>query len=296
MSVQAGPTGESPAPTESQPVATEQPGVASVPPAAQTEQQATPTEQQAPATEQGAWPEQIAPYQQHLEALLEPYPADPDYPEENLTPLDGLLSFYNLVAEAGADDADPQVVEQFEGWWESVGKDFGFLDDDGEPADGDEGDVPDAGDMPEWAQRMQAENQQLQQRLEQFETQGRVGEVQTQMEQQLSKLMADNGVQDDPSKPEDQQPSTRILRLAVSYGDDENAIQNAVRDYLEMTGAAQQGMINGAGQQTMSVDQLANGGAPAPSLQGGRADMEPESVQSWGDASQAALARLRGQG
>jgi hypothetical protein len=254
-----------------------------VPPAAQ------PTGQpEQPTAEQGAWPEQIAPYQQHLEALL-------DADDEGYRPLDGLLSFYNLVAEAGSENPDPEKVEQFETWWESVGKDFGFLDDDGEPGN-DDPDVPDQGDMPEWAQQLVQQNQQLQQRLEQFETQGRVGEVQTQMEQQLTRLMSENSIQDDPEKPEDQQPSTRILRIAVSYGDDPKAIENAVRDYLDMVGAAQQGLVNGAGERTMSVDQLASGGAPASALQGGRADMEPEPVASWGDAHAAALARMRGQG
>lgn len=226
------------------------------------------------------WPEQLQPYQEALGPLLE---AD----EDGNTMLAGVL---DLVDMAG----NPDRIDDFASWWDQIGQEFGFFAGDGEEPDAQGGEQPESDDPVE---QLRQQVQQLQQRLEGTDRQSAAERHAQQVDQEVDQLMSQHRIVNDESLPEAQRPRTMILRLAATYVNDPNtvdqAVQLGVQDYMRLTGQAQAGMLQRAGEETMGVEQLAGGGSPGPSLAGGSPDMDPEPVGSWKDAKQAAIRRLQ---
>lgn len=246
--------------------------------------------------------DRFSPLQERLTPLLEA--ADPDSPDAGSV-LDGLLDFYELTG-------DPNRIDDFMSWWDRVGEDYGFFDDDGEPAGGQgdpdlaalEGGNGDPRDQEIAELRQQV--QELNGRLDSTDRESAVSAHETRLSNQLDQLMASNGIEDDQSAPEEERASTVILRLAQTH-EGEDAIARGVQDFMRLTGRAQGQLMQQAGEQTVGVDQLtqglpplvgsgvgAGGGGsqPGASLADGRAPTDPEPVRSWEDARRIAIERL----
>lgn len=246
--------------------------------------------------------EQLQPRMERIAPLLE---AD----EHGNTTLDGLLTIFDLFN-------DPDRVEDFQDWWESVGDEFEFFDDgDRSPGQGQgEGaaGAPDGVDLSALDPAAQAIVQQLQEtvqgleaRLGEFETTNEntqreqaVSDAAAEIRTELTTLMQQHRIDghDNLESPQAQD----ILRLAQSYGPDPKAIEKATNDYLRITGGAQSQTLQNQGQPVSGVDALraalAGGGqapprAPGPALGAGGPANEPEAVRGFDDAKAIAMDR-----
>jgi hypothetical protein len=254
--------------------------------------------------------ERFAPYQQ-LESRMDriaPLLAEPD--ENGNTTLDGLITLFDLFN-------DPDKAEDFQDWWEAVGQEFEFFDD--EPGGGQQR----AAAAPEGDQgvdlstldpaaraiieQLQGTVQGLESRLGEFETRDEttqreqaVSAAAEQIETERGELMKQhriNGAGEIQS-----QESKDILKLAGAYGADPKAVEKGVQDYLRITGGAQSQQLEQNGQQLSGVDALraalAGGGnapahhQPGPALGPGGAPSAPEDVRSFDDAKTLALQRF----
>lgn len=253
--------------------------------------------------------QQFAPLQERLTPLMEA--ADPANPDAG--------SILDALVELHAISSDPNRTEDFMTWWEGVGDAYGFWGDepgqggDGGDLGGDPNQPPGTPDPSQQDPRdteiaaLREQLQQVTQRLDGQDQQSAVATAQQQIQTELSTLMQQHQVQDnpDPSFPAEQQPSTVILRLASTY-DGADAVQRGVADYLALTGQAQGQMVQQqAGQAVTGLDPDGlpplvgagvggqGGGGHAAALAGGRADHEPEHVGSWKDAHRIALQRVK---
>jgi hypothetical protein len=232
--------------------------------------------------------DRYGPYNDALAPLLE----DRD-PESGATQLDALLGFYELTARAadlGEDGTpvDPEAHQEMYDWWEQVGEQLGYFGEDEDGGDDDPAGAGEGGGEDEDELRQMVE--ELQGRLAEFETNGRVESEQQRLERELEELMDKHEIKDEAESEDDRRrgltPRGVILRLAQTYSEEPNAIELAVGDYLRLTGKAQSALVSAAGEQTAPLQ----GG---PSLERGNTDTEPEPIRSRAEAKQAALARMR---
>lgn len=245
----------------------------------------------------GQVPEQFAPLQPFMDRIgpLLETPEGGDAPV-----LAGLLDFYEMTG-------DEARLEEFADWFDRVGEEYGFFGDDdegGEGGDPGEGD-PDPNSVEGRLARLEQENQALRGELQQGQQQTAVQRQQQTFQQQRDTLMQENGIVDPEGVPDEQKPSTIITRLASSYvdsGDVDTAMENAVRDYMTITGQSAGQLVRNAGEATAPVDNPlldvahTGGRRPGAALGGGSPDTEPEAVHSWQDAKRIALSRLQASG
>jgi hypothetical protein len=231
----------------------------------------------------------LEPYRERLQPLLEQGEGGPV--------LDGLLEFYEMTG-------DPNRLDDFAQWWDTVGEEYGFFGDDEEG--GDEGGEPggEGGDpRDQQIADLQAQVQELSQGFETDRHQQQVDSLAGKMQSQLQTLMAQHGIAENEELPAAARPSTIILRIAAGYNGADNAIESAVNDYLAISGQSQAALVNGAGQATAPVsgDPLLDvahtgGGRHGASLRGGSPDTEPEAVGGWEDARRIAMSRMQSAG
>lgn len=238
--------------------------------------------------------EPLQPYADKLTPLLE----KPEGAQH--APLEGLLDFYDMTG-------NPERLEEFADWFDAVGEEYGFFEDDepgepmlvtGEPGEAGAEDPRDA----EIAQ-LREELAEVRGEIQTTKSETAVQRQQQTFHEQLTTQMTENGIVDPEDVPDEQKPSTVILRLAESYvnaGQADDAIANGVRDYLTITGQAQGALVAGAGEATapaanplLDVAHVGGGRRPGASLGGGSPDTEPEAVSSWKDARRIAESRLR---
>jgi hypothetical protein len=169
--------------------------------------------------------------------------------------------------------------EQFESWWFAVGKELGFFDDDGNPAEpGSNGNGEPAGGLSEEkiAQLVQQAVGPLAERLEQFESQGQSEKAQQaatqEVESQLAALREEHGEFDEKL----------VRRLARDYVSEPDFIRKGFEDMLRITGQAQSQLVGD------KLDQ------PSPANRGGRPDTTTEPITTFDQAKAAALQRLGG--
>jgi hypothetical protein len=252
--------------------------------------------------------ERIAPYE-NLESRMERIAPLLEEPDENgNTTLDGLITLFDLFN-------DPEREGEFEEWWASVGQEFGFLDEEGEPVGGQgdgtaaPGELDLSGLDPAAQQIVQALQQTvegLEARLGEFESTNEttqreqaVQQAADQIRTELTTLMQQHSID---GAGDLQSPAAQdILRIAGSYGSDPKAVEKATADYLRITGGAQSSHLQQNGQQLSGVDALRNalagGGnapglrAPGPALGAGGQSGEPEPVRGFEDAKQLAMQR-----
>lgn len=230
--------------------------------------------------------------------------------DQGNTPLAGLIGLYGLFT-------DESRVDDLAEWWDSIGEEFGFFEDEpgqGAAAGAAAAQTPAAPGQPDLSQLdpavaaviqgLQAQVQELSTGLQEQTTQQKVQAQTEKVRGDLSTAMQTAGVPNhDNIKSEE---ATDILRMALSYGEDPEAIQKATARYAQITGARAPAAAEGADPQLGGVAALQaalNGGvvpqqpsraaAPASALGRGNADTEPEPVKSWEDARALALQRLR---
>jgi hypothetical protein len=184
--------------------------------------------------------------------------------------LSGLLGLYPTFS-------DP---EAFESWWESVGNEMGFFDGDGPDGAGDGPDGAGGEEPPAWAQslveRLDALEGNVQERSQTDAERDALAEIDAEMAQ----IKSDNP--DLKWDNEELAVEDRILQLAMSYGDDPEALSKGLADYRAITGAAQGTLLDAA--ET----------APANALTGGNGDAAPEEIRGFDDAKAAAKKRFAG--
>lgn len=242
---------------------------------------------------------QLQPMLPALTPLLQP-------DDQGATPLEGLVNLYELFS-------DENRIDDLAQWWDEVGEQFGFFgdDEDGEGGaaapDGEaEGEV-DLSDLDPAVARV---IQSLQAKVEQLEG----GLTSQQQEQQASAegerirtelVTAMKGAGIDGHEDIRSEQSTDILRMALGYGNDPEAIKKSVERYAQLTGARAPVPEPGVDPQLGGVAalQAALGGAsggraagPGPSLGRGNPEVEPEAVTSWNDARTLAMQRMRESG
>lgn len=248
----------------------------------------------------GQVPEQfqpLAPFMDRITPLLE----TPDGAEAPV--IAGLLDFYEMTG-------DEARLDEFADWFDRVGEEYGFFDDEGgDPVVGDPGDPAGGDPQQQRIDQLEADLAAIRGELQQGQQQTAVQQQQQTFQTQLSTLMEQNGITDQgPDGTElgdEAKPSTIILRLASSYvdaGETTNAIDMAVRDYMTITGQARGQLVGAAGEATTPatdplLDVAHTGGRRAgASLGSGSPDTEPEAVHSWQDARRIALSRLQASG
>lgn len=187
-----------------------------------------------------------------------------EVPPEDLA---GLVEFHQMAQ-------DPEAFEQ---WWEQIGNELGLFDGDEGGAEGAEGN----GDQPPaWAQglveRLDALEGGLNERTQTDAERDALAEIESEMAQ----VRKDNA--DLPWDNEEAAVEDRILQLAMSYGDDPEAITKGLADYRAITGAGQAALVEAAEH------------GPQPALAGGNGNTAPEEVKGFDDAKAAAKQRFAG--
>lgn len=252
--------------------------------------------------------EQFAPVEPHLQRLAPLLQSDGQEP----APIEGLLSLYELFDQQATSN---EPVDALLDWWEDVGEQFGYFDpDDGDQGDGEQAATDGAPDLNAIEDpglravvgQLVEQNQQLTAQLGEFREGLQQTQQQTEMQQRAEQIRTDlqtrmrsAGIEghDDLNSPN----ALDIMRLAVSYGEDPQAIEKAVGDYARMTGrtpaapanpsldgaSALQAALSGSGI-TPSSGQT----GPGPSLGRGNADTEPGPVRGWDEARSLAMQRL----
>lgn len=201
--------------------------------------------------------------------------------------LDGVLDFVAMSLAVDPEQPDSPEYQQFAEWWENIGEELGLFDDDGDdPDDGNPEGEPNA----ETAELRELVGQ-LQSKIEQLESGGRVQDIRARMEQTRERLFAEHGIKDN------EETRKFITRLGQSYVEsaetDEQVVELAVADYLKLTGKAQQGLLDGEETETVSATRSPGNGT---------ADFSAEEIttgdptQSRKRASQIAKQRLQSLG
>lgn len=254
--------------------------------------------------------DRFAPLEPHLERITPLLQPDAN----GGTPLEGLASLYELFT-------DPNRSDDLADWWDAVGDEFGFFEEDGAPAGApapgqpagaaaapgeiDLNAIEDPG-MRAVVQALQQSNQQLQARLGEFETNLQATTQQTQLNATAQRLADDlktrmqaAGIEghDNLSSPN----AVDVMRIAASYGEDPQAIEKAVADYARISGRTPSAPVNPALDGAAALQAALGGGnvaqaarpAPGPALGRGNASQEPEPVTGWAEARELALQRLR---
>lgn len=163
--------------------------------------------------------------------------------------------------------------EQFEAWWSAVGEELGFLDGDaGAPESDDLGGDDPAGQVGELRQLVES----LQERLDNYETQGQTEKAREQAKQDIDRELAAL------TEQHGEFDQGLVLRLARDYASEPDAIQRGYEDYLRVTGQAQSELVED------KLDQ------PTPANRGGRPDTTTPQITTFDQAKEAALQRLGG--
>jgi hypothetical protein len=181
------------------------------------------------------------------------------------------------IAEAMA-EADP---DRFQAVFGRLGESTGLFGDDGEE-DGDEGgDGFDPESLREMFSEMLDERLgPIEQHVNHSSQESRVNAAREQIANELEQIADDHKKQFDEELDDDAR--THIKRLALSFDGADNALQEAYREHLRITGQAQGELID---------EKL---GQPRPGVNGGRADTAPEAYSADDpDLKKAALQRLR---
>jgi hypothetical protein len=188
-----------------------------------------------------------------------------EVPPEDLA---GLVEFHQMA----------QDPEAFESWWEQVGNELGFFDGD---EDGAEGGAEGEGEQPPaWAQELVNRLEQLEGGLQERTQTDAERDALAQIESEMAEVKKANS--DLPWDNEEAAVEDRILQLAMSYGDDPQAIEKGLADYRAITGAGQAALVSAAEH------------GPAPALTGGNGDTAPQEVKGFDGAKAAAKARFAG--
>lgn len=187
-------------------------------------------------------------------------------PAEDLA---GLVQFHQMA----------QDPEQFEDWWEQVGNELGFFDGSeggGEGAEGGEG----GEEPPAWAKGLIDRLDQLEGGLQERTQTDAERDALAEIDAEMAQVRTDNS--DLPWDDEEAAVEDRILQLAMSYGDDPQAISKGLADYRAITGAGQAQLVDAAER------------GPAPALTGGSGDTAPDEVKGFDDAKAIAKQRFAG--
>lgn len=189
-----------------------------------------------------------------------------DVPAEELT---DLLQFREIAQ-------DPEQLEQ---WWEQVGQQLGFFDQDGE---GEEGEPvgQEAGleqqlqqFREELLEQIRSEIDPLRQHVTTQQSEAAVREHQATIKSTLDALREEHGDFDRDA----------VLKLSQHYAGDEGTeqvIRKAHEEYLGIIGRAQGELVDNKLNQ------------PEPAITGGQPDTAPQKITSFDGAKKAALARL----
>lgn len=259
-------------------------------------------------TEQMGRYQPLDPFVDQLTPLLAP--ADPDNPDSP-SQLQGVLAFLELVN-------DESREAEFETWWETVGKSYGFLDDDGEPAGGEGAAAAQTGDEPNLEaldpavrahiERLEARLGEHEGNLQQSAQQQAVDREATRISNELTGLMKQHGIGKPDNAPGDWAPNLQspeaidIFRIAGGYGGDPKAIENAVTDYLRIKGGAQSALVQQGGQQLSGVEALqaalgggggGGNGTPGAALDRGLESERIKDVHTFDEAKRIATERFR---
>lgn len=254
--------------------------------------------------------DRFAPLEPHIDTLMPLLQPDPS----GSTPLEGLSSLYELFNEQSQTD---EPVEALLDWWEQVGETFGYFDDEdgGAPgtapgaaapaADGiDLNAIEDPG-MRAVVQALTQQNEALQAKLGEFEntltSQSQQQQLNTRAEQignDIKSRMKNAGIEGHDNLKSDN--AVKIMRIAAGYGEDPQAIEKAVADYLQISGRAPAAPVDPALDGAAALQAALGGGGgptptPGPALGRGNADAEPEPVSGWDGARKLALQRLTAQ-
>lgn len=185
--------------------------------------------------------------------------------------LQQLLSFRELASNE----------DQFKEWVKGAAEQLGVLDQapEGEGFD-DYGEEPQGLTEDRVKELLQeALKEQVGPLHERFETEQRekaITEHQTKMASRLDELAQQNRVELDDKHRQ------MVFRIALSYGEDPEAIDKGFADYQELVGGAERGLL----QQKL--------GQPAPAERGGRPATTPDRIESFDDAGRALKAALLG--
>jgi hypothetical protein len=181
------------------------------------------------------------------------------------------------IAEAMA-EADP---DRFQAVFGRLGESTGLFGDDGEDEEGDGDGGIDMESMREMFTEMLDERLgPIEQHVNHSSQESRVNAAREQIANELEQIADEHKKQFDEELDEDAR--THIKRLALSFDGAENALQEAYREHLRITGQAQGELID---------EKL---GQPRPGVNGGRADTAPEAYGADDpDLKKAALQRLR---
>lgn len=254
--------------------------------------------------------EPLLPMMERLGPLLTP-------DESGHDTLEGLIELYSMFG-------DESKLDQLAEWWDQVGEEFNLFGEE-EPSPGAAatpatpaaaapaaGEVDLSGVDPAIASVIQSLQQQVQDQAAQVAelTNG----LQSSAQEQAANTAAENirtelvtGMKAAGIKGHEDlksEESTDILRMAMGFGEDPQAIPKAVARYAQLTGArppapgidpqldgvaALQAALNGGGIATSQ----GGGGGHGAALGPGNAAHEPEPVRGWDDARAIALQRLR---
>jgi hypothetical protein len=187
-----------------------------------------------------------------------------EVPPEDLA---GLVEFHRMAQ-------DPEAFEQ---WWEQVGDELGLFGDSDEG--GAEG-AEDGEEPPAWAQELVNRLDQLEGGFQERAQTESERDTLAQIESELADLKKANS--DLPWDDEEAAVEDRVCQLAMSYGEDPDALKKGLADYRAITGAGQAALVDAAER------------GPAPALTGGNGNTAPEEVKGFDDAKSLAKARFAG--
>ncbi len=174
-----------------------------------------------------------------------------------------------------------QDPESFEELWNAWGEEYGYFDDeDGEDGEGEDYEDDDEGEDDLASRVAQMVLEQVEGRIAPIEEGVRAGEEEQRIAQasqevdrQLKALHEEHGELDEATEE-------KILRLALSYGDDDDAINRGAQDYFSIVGDSERGLLDRKSDQ------------PSPGESGGRPNTAPDAIRNSADAKSAALSRF----
>jgi hypothetical protein len=188
--------------------------------------------------------------------------------------LQDFLGFASMASQVDPENPDSEANQAFQEWFFQIGEQMGWIDpEDGEAEeDGEEfADEDGQGANPE-VEELRGIIQQLEQRVEQAESQPRVQAIQ----QEINGLV-ENAVREHRLGGEDKEGQERagkaILRFARDYQDtaesNQQMIDLAVKDLLTLTGGAQRELLNGRDTEAVAAGASPGNGSP---------DLSPEDL------------------
>lgn len=191
-------------------------------------------------------------------------------------------------SELGITDVDPEELsellafrelaqdpDQFRQWYDQVGSELGFSNQEQGQEDLDLGDdfgMVSKSDVEQMVQeRLQEALAPFQQQIQEQQFEKAVQTELETIEKELDGLQEEHGDFD----------REKVLRLAAAYGDEKDAIQRGYQDYMDIVSGAQKNLVS---------DKL---GQPSTPENGGVPNTAPQPVTDFNKARQMAKERIR---